>query len=249
MKIFNKITESVSACWGGGGKLLIVVCTIELIICVILGFKYLNLKSFMTNSVNAQSDYWCMEGWQNTLEKLNYDCDICFFGNSLTCYSDFQKFFPEKRIVNLGYPSQGIRGMLKRYKSISFVKPEKIFIMAGINDLNLETLTIGDFCGVYETLIDSIIATNKNAKVFLESVLPVNHRINSHHPSTINIKTANEFISKLALKKHVEYIDLYSLYADDKGELKDHLTWDGLHLKQEAYQLWADKLKQYIEIE
>lgn len=44
-------------------------------------------------------DYWARNGWTNTLQKLDYDADIAFFGNSITCMSDFQKSFPDKKLL------------------------------------------------------------------------------------------------------------------------------------------------------
>ena len=45
-------------------------------------------------------DYWCIRGWNNTLDKLELDVDVVFYGNSITCGSSFQDYFPEVSICN-----------------------------------------------------------------------------------------------------------------------------------------------------
>lgn len=70
-------------------------------------------------------DYWALNGWTNTLQKLDYDADIAFFGNSITCMSDFQKSFPDKKVINLGYPGDTMKGMVLRMAMLKAVEPEK----------------------------------------------------------------------------------------------------------------------------
>ena len=225
--------------WGG------VILSLAIPLFVLL-FKYLALKQTLQASLE-NGDYYSVIGWTNTMEKLNYKADVCFFGNSLTCYSNFQKDFPSKKIVILGYPGQGLIGMIKRSNQISAVHPDKIFLMAGINDLNLNKMSFDEFCGYYEQLVDSILSSNNHADVFLQSILPVNHSINLLHPNTEIIVKANDFIKKLASRKRLTYIDLYNLYSDEKGELKKQLTSDGIHLKETAYHIWSSKIQLYIE--
>ena len=40
-----------------------------------------------------RGDYWSIQGWTNTLEKLHLDMDVVFFGNSITRGSCFEEYF------------------------------------------------------------------------------------------------------------------------------------------------------------
>ena len=213
---------------------------------LVLLFKYYTLKQTLNVQVES-GDYYSVLGWTNTLEKLNFKADACFFGNSLTCYSNFQKEYPNKKIVTLGYPGQGVKGMLKRCNQITAVHPDKIFVMAGINDLNLNKMSFAEFCGYYEQLVDSISYLNKNADIYLQSVLPVNHGIDYRHPRKENILKANYFIKKIATRKKLVYIDLYNSFLDEKGELKEEYTTDGIHINEAAYTVWSNIIKKHIE--
>ena len=54
--------------------------------------------------------------WENCLEKLDYDADVVFFGDSITYQSDFQH--PGLKIVNLGYSGDTLSG-IARAKGVS----------------------------------------------------------------------------------------------------------------------------------
>mgnify|MGYP006238200167 CR=1 FL=1 len=60
--------------------------------------------------------------------------------------------------------------------------------------------------------------------------------------------------SGTALRKKVKFIenqqnksytviDLYSLFVDNKGQLKNNLTYDGLHLNEQGYEVWSNFIK------
>lgn len=119
-----------------------------------------------------RADYRAIVGWTNTLEKLDIDVDVVFFGNSITRFSDFQHFFPHVKICNLGYGGDRTQDMIARVGQIKAVKPEKVFLMCGINDV----LSCSDeqFERNYKILIDSIRNAVPQAELYLQSILPVN---------------------------------------------------------------------------
>ncbi len=189
-------------------------------------------------------DFYCIRGWTNTLKKLNIDCDVVFFGNSITAGSSFHECFQSVSICNLGYPGDGLDGMLLRIEQIKAVKPEKIFIMAGINGLYMQSLSV--FEDKYEQLLKAIKKENPLAKIYLQSILPVNNNVKKHHCDNDKIIDANNIISNIAKENNCVYIDIHKLYIKN-GELDKKYTKDGVHLKTEYYNLWAELLKKYIE--
>ena len=72
-----------------------------------------------TNSNNYQ---WkaeeCLKGWTNSLYSLRDTVDIVFLGNSITYGGLFEAEFSDKRICNLGYPSDDLCGMTERINQI-----------------------------------------------------------------------------------------------------------------------------------
>lgn len=203
-------------------------------------------RGLLKREPNERSDYLCIQGWTNTLQKIDYKADVCFIGNSITLNADFHKEFPDKSIINLGYSGDCIEGMIIRKQQISSVSPEKIFLMAGFNDLQYRHLSIEDFKSEYEQLIDSIQSSNPQSELYLESILPVNHQMNSNIVSTAKILEANNVIKQLATQHSLVYIDLFSLYADSHNELPQELTYDGVHLYSSSYTIWSNAISNYI---
>lgn len=191
-----------------------------------------------------EPDYWAVKGWENTIKKLDYDADIVFLGNSITYYGAFNKAFPDKKVVNLGYPGDKINGMMRRIETIKAVSPEKVFVMAGIN--GLKDMELKTFYEKYKLLVDSIKKAVPDADIYLQSILPVNSSRNTDYGSNDKIADANKLIKKLAVKQHCMFVDLFSLYVKN-NEMPMSLTKDGIHLKDSAYKRWYDKLKSFVQ--
>ena len=191
-----------------------------------------------------RGDYWCIKGWTNTLNKLDYDADVVFFGNSITCGGNFQDYFPNVKACNLGYPGDNMDGMMLRVPQIKAVSPEKVFVMAGINGLQMQTDDV--FEKKYQQMVDSIKKTVPEAEVYLQSILPVNYAKTNAYASKGKIREANDIINRIAQRSGCFYVDLYSLYEKD-GEMPQELTRDGVHLFPEAYDRWMEEIRRYIE--
>lgn len=190
-------------------------------------------------------NYWCIQGWTNTLEKMNLDFDVVFFGNSITRGSSFHEYFTNTSICNLGFPGDNLDGMMLRVDQIKAVNPKKVFIMAGINGLNLQTVEV--FKDKYERLVKAIKEANPYSTLYLQSILPVNNSIAPKYVcSNEKIVTANDTIKSIANRNGCVYIDVHQLYVQN-GEMNPSLSRDGVHLLPESYDAWANLLKPYIE--
>lgn len=203
-------------------------------------------RGFITQKKEERSDYHCLLAWENTLKKMNYKADICFIGNSLTYNADFQKDFPDKKVINLGYSGDRVEGLIARHRQIASVNPDKIFIMIGINDLSYNYMTAKKFSELYAKLLDNIQNTNPESQIYLQNILPINHDIKKGLTTPQKIVDANLAIKSIAIERGVTYIDLYSLFVDKEGNLKDDLTTDGIHLNKNGYSIWSNTIKKYI---
>ena len=52
----------------------------------------------------------------------------------------------------------------------------------------------------------------------------------------------NASLKKMAQEFRCTWIDLHALMRDENGELKQEFTNDGLHLTDQAYQLWRTEI-------
>lgn len=186
----------------------------------------------------------CQRGWTNSLESLHDTVDIVFLGNSITHGGAFDEAFADKHICNLGYPSDNLKGMSGRVDQIKALHPQKIFVMGGFNGLT--TIDLQVFSSEYEELVKNIGSEMPDARIYLQSILPVNGSIKNYKlPTAEKINDANQIIKNISKKYNCVYIDLYSLYQKD-DILPTLYTDDGVHLKEDAYSIWYNAINNFI---
>lgn len=169
--------------------------------------------------------------------------DVVFVGDSITERSEWSELFPNVSIKNRGIGSDTTFGVKDRLEEVIKLKPKKVFLMMGINDLQQNVKT-DEILKNYETIVISLKQKLPNAEIYVQSTLPVNNQL-----FKLDNKKVQELDSKLQLfssKNKLVYVDLYNKLADKNGDLKSSYTADGIHLKGEAYQIWASQINKYI---
>ena len=238
-------TETKYKLWIGiyAGLFMLSCCALYYVAVVKTDFsKRMMAKINHEAYVPERQDDGCVNSWNNCISKLDMAVDVVFFGDSETAGGDFQQVFPNVKSINLGYIGEDVKGMLRRVCSIKAVKPKKVFLMAGIN--GLKNQSISDFEYWYTVLVDSIQNTVPDAELYIESILPVAGY--SDYCDNAKILEANAIIQRLAVERKIPYIDLYNAYAQD-GALPDEMSYDGLHLTEEAYSVWYNMVAPYID--
>ncbi len=173
---------------------------------------------------------------------------VVFLGNSLTELFDLNYYFKDSTLLNCGIVGDFSEGLLKRANDIIQLKPEKLFIEIGINDM-IEQIPLEEICKNYDELIKAVKNGSPQTKIFIQSNLPVILR----HPSLfVSDKDVNELIivqnnnlQKLADKNAVVFINLHTPFLRS-GYLKDLLIEDGVHLTNKAYGVWRISLLPYL---
>ena len=170
---------------------------------------------------------------------------IVFLGNSITQVGKWQTLLPDKKVINKGISGDVTKGVLARIEDCLSAKPEKIFVMIGINDLKIglavDSITIGQ-----TRIIKQIKKLSPRTKIYMQSTLPVNESMLANIYKRLNNEAINQMNTALKLvckQQKVGYIDVHSTLTDQNGQLKQTLSTDGLHLKPEAYVIWVNYLK------
>ena len=183
------------------------------------------------------------EGWERCLKYMDVDAEVVFFGDSITSGGDFNALFPEKSVCNLGVPGDTIEGMTARAGMIAAVKPEKVFILGGINSLcddNSDAVL-----KEYGAMLDRIGGVT-DAEVYIQGILPVSTKQEERlHVKNTTITRFNERIADLAAEKGFHYIDLPGFFLAD-GVINPDYTKEGIHLTEEGYRVWADAIAGFI---
>ncbi|MCL2811114.1 MAG: GDSL-type esterase/lipase family protein [Clostridia bacterium] len=166
--------------------------------------------------------------------------NIVFVGDSITARCDWSELLPDYRTANQGIDGDIVLDVLERIDDVIALEPNKLFLMIGINDI-LIGYDMGIIQQDYEDLLDVIQGNLPNARVYVQSVLPVEWQdINE------TIVGFNSFIQQASVERGFEYIDLYDDFLDEHGQLKPAFSADGLHLTEEAYRLWAALINKYL---
>lgn len=175
---------------------------------------------------------------------------IVFVGNSITDGCEWSEFFPEFVVLNRGISGDISEGVLYRLPSIIELKPTKVFLKIGTNDLarNIPAQTLFDnIC----LIIDQIREQSPETEIFIQSILPVNDAFgmfSGHTSRTPEIKWVNSQLQEWAENRiKVTYIDLFNHFRNEDNDLMNiKYTNDGLHLTGEGYRLWVELLNPYI---
>jgi len=187
---------------------------------------------------------WAVKGWNNMLEKMDYDADIVFFGDSITSGSDFRAYFPNEKIVVSGYPGDSLIGMKERVAGIAAVVPEKVFVLGGIN--GLKDGKVEQSVSLYRQLLVELKDSLPDTEIYIQSVLPISKEKETTVCQNSTIMAFNNRLAQLAEENKMTYVDLYSAY-EWNGEMNPNHTRDGVHLKTEAYACWASIIAEYID--
>ncbi len=114
--------------------------------------------------------------------------------------------------------------------------------MVGINELGLGTTEY--FMEDYTAMIDHLRELQPEALIFIEAIMNVDKEKNDSDRifNNTNILGRNHAIATLADNKTIFYIDVNEAVCDEDGNLDPELTFDHLHLKGSAAEVWKEFL-------
>lgn len=167
---------------------------------------------------------------------------IVFLGDSLTDYCNWEELFQNSKIINRGINGDKINGVMQRLNSIVATKPSKIFLLIGINDLD-EEKPINEVVSAYTILVSQIKENQPETKLFLQSLLPTDNRERLKNHKIIQF---NEQIKAIAQDFGLDYIDLFTPFANEANKLNPTFTFDGLHLNGKGYLVWKKEIEELV---
>ena len=179
-----------------------------------------------------------------------YRNDIIMLGNSLTDGAEWNELLRSPRVKNRGIIGDIVQGLYERMEPILNGKPRKIFILSGVNDVSHGV--DGDSIGrAMEKLIVLIKQRSPRTKIYLQSMLPFNTDVQMWKLLKDReqvVIDGNRAMEEVAKRQHVTWINLYPLFVDENGKLREELTNDGLHLLGPGYLIWRDAIWKYVNL-
>lgn len=171
---------------------------------------------------------------------------IVFLGDSHIKGCNWAKLYKNPQIINYGIPGNTTRDVIERLGPVVERKPQKIFLMVGINDIT-NRIEEDSIVANYQIILDTIKIQSPNTLVYVHSIIPPNFMVRQDlsFVKPDMIRSINLKLQKLCVDNNVVYIDLYSRFTTG-GELEYFNSIDGVHLNTPGYQEWGAILEEYI---
>lgn len=171
---------------------------------------------------------------------------IVFVGDSITQDFNVYEYFQDHQVYNRGIGGDTSLGLLDRLdESIFDLKPKKVFLQIGTNDLELLDGGVQAIFNRIKEVVEQIGLFDESIEVYLVSVYPVNPSIDKMTVGKRNnqdILALNELLSQI---EGVTYINFFDQLVKD-GKLNPEYTLEGLHLNQKGYGVLVDGFKPYL---
>ncbi|MEO1763972.1 MAG: SGNH/GDSL hydrolase family protein, partial [Cyanobacteria bacterium J06629_18] len=160
-------------------------------------------------------------------------------GDSLSLWFPTKGLPSGKLWLNQGISGDTSTGILRRLSAFSSTKPEAIYIMAGVNDLRKGT-SDKVILSNHRRIVRRLKTAHPYSHIIIQSILP------TRRPkiSNIRIRKLNTQLARIAKEEGVNYVNIHKWFTDFKGELRQELTTDGLHLSLDGYEVWQSAIEQ-----
>ena len=182
-----------------------------------------------------------------------------FTGSSLMEMFPINKLLAEHNDSEIVY-NRGIGGFVSRelLEVIDVcaidLKPSKIFINIGTNDLSDSSIPISELIENYDKIISEIETKLPNTIIYLMAYYPVNYEAADENMKEClkirnneKIRIANTEVKKLAEKHSQRYIDINKNLMDEQGRLRAEYTIEGLHINEDGYRAVYHDIITYVK--
>lgn len=160
-------------------------------------------------------------------------------GDSLSLWMPSEGF-PESQLwLNQGISGDTTGGILERLSAIAETHPDRIYVLAGVNDLK-NGREDAEILNNYRQILRQLQQDHPQTEAIVQSILPT--RLDSI-PND-RIFQLNRQLSAVAQQEGATFLDLSIYFTDAGGELHPSLTTDGLHLNDRGYEAWQWVLQQ-----
>lgn len=134
------------------------------------------------------------------------------------------------------------------------LKPSKVFINIGTNDLSDSRIPISELIENYDKIISEIKAKLPQTEIYLMAYYPVNYEAAAENMKEClkirtneKIRVANTKVKMLAKKHEEHYIDINKNLMDEQGRLKAEYTIEGLHINEDGYRAIYEDIMTYVK--
>ena len=180
-------------------------------------------------AITARKDEW-----------LSGKADVVMAGDSITAGGRWNEFFPGIEIHNRGIGGDTVSGLFARAPRIIAKKPERVFILIGINDIFRGSAN-ADIIAKYGNVLSAL---TPHSKVYVQSVMHCAPPLCDADRNT-QIAGLNKQIDGLSKQHDAVFIDLNAVLSVGQ-KIRPEFTDDGVHLTPAGYRAWRDVLAPHM---
>ncbi|MFM2269635.1 MAG: hypothetical protein RL757_3076 [Bacteroidota bacterium] len=173
------------------------------------------------------------------------DSTIIMLGNSIFAGCEWAELLQNHFVINRGTVGDTSDDILERTDNVSNLKPRKVFLLIGVNDLLFNTP---------QYISDNIVKITQKIKqnspetnVIVLSVLPIHQQLKTQYVQNKDILTLN-LLLEIKLNHRTElgvrFLNIYHHFSyPNQNELRQELSKDGIHLNEKGYLILKELLK------
>lgn len=180
-------------------------------------------------------------------------------GSSLMEMFPVEKFMEEDHLDITIY-NRGIGGFItdELLENINVcildLRPSRLFINIGTNDLSDPAIPIGQMIANYDKILSLVEKEQPGIEIYMMAYYPINYEAAAEEMKPcLRVRTngkiaeANRAVQELAEKHHTKYIDINDPLKDESGNLKAEYTIEGMHIKEEGYRAIFNQFIRYAK--
>lgn len=184
--------------------------------------------------------------------------ETVFAGSSLMEMFPIDKLLEESGSDKIIY-NRGVGGFVSEElwnaldTCILDLKPSRLFINIGTNDLSDPSIPIDRMIAVYDKIITAVEQSLPDIRIYLMAYYPVNYEAAAESmKECLRIRTnekialANTEVAALAARHSQRYIDINRNLKDEQGRLKAEYTIEGMHINENGYRAIFDDIMSYV---
>lgn len=179
--------------------------------------------------------------------------NFVFLGDSITDFYPLEEFYDNLPVVNSGVSGYKTTDILSRIDSmVTIYNPTKVFLLIGTNDV--PSRSEDEIVKNIQEIVKEIQSKRPKAKIYLESILPVNRSNDDKidhgmvgERENDKIQSINKKLKQYAEKEKITFINLYDEFVDENNEMTLKYTTEGLHLSSLGYLRLTNILLPYLQ--
>lgn len=179
--------------------------------------------------------------------------NFVFLGDSITDFYPLEEFYDNVPVVNSGVSGYKTTDILSRIDSmVTIYNPTKVFLLIGTNDVPVSSED--EIVDHIKQIIEEIHEKRPKAKVYLESILPVNRSDDEKidhgmvgERENDKIQSINKKLEQYAEEEEITFINLYDEFVNSDNEMTLKYTTEGLHLSSLGYLKLTNILLPYLQ--